>query len=356
VKDYAIFTVDAAGLVNSWNAGAERLLGYAEPEILGRPLSLVFVPADIETGATRRDLQTAARQGRVVNERWYARKDGSQLFVSGILASVGEGDVNGFVMIMHDITDRLKAESALLQKQKLESLGVLAGGIAHDFNNLLTSILGHATLLLDGTSEFDPRLSSLESIVSSSEKAATLTKQLLAYAGMGKYVVTRIDLSQLIAGMLPLIQTTIPRTVRLELAVGPGLPSIEADSTQIQQIVINLMINAAEAIAPESGTVWITTGLVGIEPEDESKPERFVYIQVRDSGCGMDQSVQAKIFDPFFTTKFMGRGLGLAAVSGIVRGLQGTMLVQSAPGKGTTFRVSLPVPSDVSPKAQKTVF
>jgi PAS domain S-box-containing protein len=350
VQDYAIFTLDAAGLVNSWNNGAERLLGYTEAEILGRPFSLVFIPADIENGVPQRDLQTAARQSRVVNERWYIRKDGSRLFVSGILAPVGEGDAREFGMIMHNITDRLKAESARLQKQKLESLGVLAAGVAHDFNNLLTSILGNASLLLDATSEFDPQLSSLESIVSSGQKAATLTKQMLAYAGMGNYVFTRIDLSQLIAGMLPVIQATIPKAVRLELAVAVGLPSIEADATQIRQLLMDLVINSAEAIGAEGGTVWVTTGFAGVQPDDDGKPERFVYVEVRDSGCGMDQSVQAKIFDPFFTTKFMGRGLGLAAVSGIVRGLKGTMRVESAPGKGTTFRISLPALSDVSTK------
>jgi PAS domain S-box-containing protein len=353
VKEYAIFTVDAAGLVTSWNAGAERLLGYTEAEILGRQYSGVFVPADIENGVPQSDLQTVARVGRAMSDRWYVRKDGSQLFASGILTPLGRGDVREFGMIMHDITDRQKAEEALLQKQKLESLGVLAGGVAHDFNNLLTGILGHASLLLETIPEFDPRRSSVETIVSSSERAAALTRQLLEYAGKGQFFITLFDLSQLVSGTLPLVETAIPEMVRLELTLAPDLPWIEADAAQIQQIVMNLVINAAEAIGPQGGTVRISTGMAGIAPGDESNPARFVYIEVRDSGCGMDEAMQAKIFDPFFTTRFIGRGLGLAAVSGIVRAHNGTMRVESAPGKGTTFRISLPALGDVSPKTEK---
>jgi PAS domain S-box-containing protein len=348
VKDYAVFTVDTAGVVSSWNAGAQRMLGYTESEIRGRHFCSIFVPEDIEKGLPQRDLQTVAREGRAMNERWYSRKDGTQLFVSGTLAAMGQREVREFGMIMHDITHRLNAEDALLQKQKLESLGVLAGGVAHDFNNLLTSILGNASLLLETISEFDRRRSNLETIISESQRAAVLTSQLLAYSGEGRFEVTEFDLSQLISGMLPLVETAIPKAVRLKLALASGLPRIEADATQIRQIVMNLVINGAEAIGPEGGTLWVSTGLATSEP----RGARLVYIEVRDSGCGMDEAMQSKIFDPFFTTKFMGRGLGLAAVTGIVRVHKGAMRVLSNPGKGTTFRITLPSIRDVSPESE----
>ena len=354
VKDYAIFTVDAAGLVTSWNIGAERMLGYTEAEILGRHFSRIFTPEDVQNGVPERELQTAAREGRAEDERWHVRKDGSHFFVSGILATAGQSEGREFGMIMRDITERQKTEAALRQAQKLESLGVLAGGIAHDFNNLLTGILGNASLILDTSSQLDPDRLSLEDIVALSKRAADLTNQLLAYAGKGRFVITKFDLSELVLEMLRLIQTSIPKMVRLELALAPDLPWIEADASQIQQIVMNLVINAAEAIGPEGGTVWVSTGVAEIESGDERAPGRYVYMEVRDSGCGMDEATRAKIFDPFFTTKFAGRGLGLAAVSGIVRGHNGRMQLESVPGGGSTFRISLPALEGNFPRAEKT--
>jgi PAS domain S-box-containing protein len=349
-KDYAIFTVDAAGLVTSWNAGAERLLGYTEAEILGQQFSRIFTPEDVQNGVPEKELQMAEHEGRAENERWHVRKDGSRFFVSGILATEGESE---FGMIMRDITERQKTEAALRQSQKLESLGVLAGGIAHDFNNLLTGILGNASLILDISSQLDPIRPSLEGIVASSKRAADLTNQLLAYAGKGRFDISKFDLSELVSEMLHLIQTSIPKIVRLELALAPELPWIEADSSQIQQILMNLVINAAEAIGPEGGTVWVSTGVAEIDLGDEGAAGRYVYMEVRDSGCGMDEATRAKIFDPFFTTKFTGRGLGLAAVSGIVRGHHGRMQLESTPGEGSMFRISLPALAVNYPRARK---
>lgn len=338
----ALLTVDAAGRIASWNSGAERLLGYTEAEILGREYSRIFTPEDVREGVPGNEMQKAETEGRVEDEHWLVRKDGSRFLAIGILSSVGPEGAREFGKIMHDITERRKTEEAVRQAQKLESLGVLAGGIAHDFNNLLTSILGNASLILDTSFEFDPNRSKLEAIVASSKRAADLTSQLLAYAGKGRFVITKFDLSALISQMLHLIQTSIPRIVRLELELAPDLPWIEADASQIQQVVMNLAINAAEAIGPDGGTVRVSTGVADVGPGDESKPGRYVYMEVRDSGSGMDEDTKAKIFDPFFTTKFTGRGLGLAAVSGIVRGHKGSMLVTSVPGEGTTFKILVP--------------
>lgn len=353
-QDYAIFTMDAAGLVTVWNRGAEHLLGYTEAEMLGRHFSVIFTPEDLQNGMPHKEMQTAAREGRVVHERWHVRKDGRHFLAEGFLAAVGQSEGLEFGMIMRDITERRKTEKALVQSQKLESLGVLAGGIAHDFNNLLTSIMGNASLILETSSQLDPGRGSLEDIVASSMRAAELTNQLLAYAGKGRFVVTRFDLSELIREIPQLIQASISKLIRLELTLAPDLPWIEADASQIRQIVMNLVINAAEAIGTVAGTVWISTGVTAIEPVEEGQPGRYVYMEVRDSGCGMDKATRARIFDPFFTTKLTGRGLGLAAVSGIVRGHNGKMQLESVPGEGSTFRISLPALEGSFPKAVNT--
>jgi two-component system CheB/CheR fusion protein len=343
VKDYALFTVDAAGRVTSWNSGAERMLGYTEAEIVGQEFSRIFTPEDVQNGVPEKELQTAAREGWAEDERWHLRKDGSRVFVSGVLTSLGEGDSREFGKIIRDVTERRKIEAALLQAQKLESLGVLGGGIAHDFNNLLTGILGNASLVLDHASQLDPDRPRLEDIAASSKRAADLTNQLLAYAGKGRFVITRFNLSELISEMLHLIETSIPKMVQIQLSLATSdLPLVEADASQIQQIVMNLVINAAEAIGADGGTIWVSTGIADTEAAHGSKPGRSVYMEVRDSGSGMDEATRARIFDPFFTTKFTGRGLGLAAVSGIIRGHKGRIEVESVPGEGSTFRVFLP--------------
>ena len=347
VKDYALFTVNAAGCVTSWNLGAERLLGYKEAEIVGQDFSQVFTPEDVQAGAPAKELQKAMQEGRAQSEGWRVRKDGTRFLASGVLSEVTDGGLREFGKIMHDITERRNTEEALLEAQKLESIGVLAGGIAHDFNNLLAGILGNASLLLEGSSALDPRREGIEDIVACGQRAMDLTNQLLAYAGKGRFVITRFDLSHLISEILHLIQTSIPKKVELQLALDPALPWIEADESQIQQIVMNLVINGAEAIGAEAGKVRVSTGVIDIavweaRAGEEMKPGRFVYMEVQDSGCGMDDATRAKIFDPFFTTKFLGRGLGLSAVSGIVRRHKGRMQVESVPGEGSTFKVFLP--------------
>ncbi len=256
--------------------------------------------------------------------------------------------------MLHDVTAQRNAAQAAMQAQKLESIGVLAGGIAHDFNNLLTSILGNVSLAMSSLADDDPALPNLQTAERSSLKAAALVAQLLAYAGKSNVVVSRFDLSVLIAEILPLIETSIPKTVQLDLHLQPGLPWIEADSIEIEQIVMNLVINGAEAMGPQGGTVRVTTGAVARESRETNQPD-IVYLEVQDSGCGMDEATQSRIFDPFFTTKFTGRGLGLAAVSGIVRRLSGRVEVQTAPGVGSTFRIALPSVPRQSPELKVLV-
>lgn len=241
------------------------------------------------------------------------------------------------------------AQEALRRAQRLEGLGVLAGGIAHDFNNLLTGILGNTSLALDSLPRRDRNRPLLEDAMRGAERAADLTRQLLAYAGKGRFIIKPRDLSLLVRDISTLIQTSIPGRVQLLLELGENLPLVEADSGQIQQIITNLVVNGAEAIGDNSGTVLVTTGIQQADEEylssfdsGEVSPGTYVCLNVRDSGSGIDEATKARMFDPFFTTKFAGRGLGLSAVQGIVRAHNGALRVHSAPGQGTTFTVLLP--------------
>jgi PAS domain S-box-containing protein len=343
-KEHALFTIDRNGNVTSWNPGAERLLGYKESEIVGRNHSIFFPPEEAQSGMPPRELLLVERSGWIEQEAWRVRKDGTRFLSKIVTARLGEGDAIEYGKLFHDVTEERKSAEAVLQAQKLESIGVLAGGIAHDFNNLLTSISGNVSLAMLGLPANDPTRPLLDVAERSCLKAAALIAQLLAYAGRGNSVVTRFDLSGLISEILPLIQTSIPKAVQLELDLPAGLPWIRADASEIEQIVMNLVINGAESIGPEGGSLCVSTG--SAEPDG-------VYLKVQDSGCGMDEATRRRIFEPFFTTKFTGRGLGLAAVSGILRRLEGRLEVKSAPGEGSTFRIVFPgVPAQLpEPKA-----
>ncbi len=337
VKDYARFTVDLAGRIISWNIGAERLLGFTADEIAGQDSACLFIPEDLRKGVFTKALQEADRVGWVVNEGWWVRKDGARFFANGVVASLGPGNNREYGILIRDVTDLHKSEEAIRQAQKLETLGVLAGGIAHDFNNLLAGIVLSLSYAKTSLSSDHPAYPMIEVAEQSSGKAAELTTQLLAYAGKGKFVITRFDFSELISDMLPLIAASIPKTVQLQLELAPELPWIEADASQIRQIAMNLIINGAEAIGAEGGTVRVSTGVV-----DSEDTGRDVYMKVKDSGSGMSEATKANIFDPFFTTKFTGRGLGLAAVTGILRGHKGRIDVESVLGEGSTFTVYFP--------------
>ena len=272
----------------------------------------------------------------------------------------------GQLYVLRDITEQRRQEAAqadfqkkLLQSQKLESLGVLAGGVAHDFNNLLTGILGHASLVMESLDADNPLSEDIRQVIRASERAGDLTRQLLAYSGKGRFLVQPVDLSGLAEETKSLVQLSIPKWVELRFHLARGLPPVEADSTQLQQLLMNLVINAAEAIGEDYGTVDVTTGEQYLDTaaleagfaSQGSQAGEYVYVQVQDNGCGMDDATKAQIFDPFFTTKFTGRGLGLAAALGIVRGHKGCIEVQSEQGQGTAFKVYLPAVAGRAPVA-----
>jgi PAS domain S-box-containing protein len=250
-----------------------------------------------------------------------------------------------------DIDDQRRAEEALRQRQKLDSIGRLAGGIAHDFNNLLVGVMGGASFALDALDPAHPAHPMLQIVLRSSERAANLTQQLLAYAGRGQTIVETVNISKVASDSCELVRTSIPSAVRIEVDTEENIPPIKTNSGQMQQVIINLLMNAAEAIGENEGLVRVKTGVETLQECDiqtnvlgyQISAGQYIAIEVMDSGVGIDEHLHTQIFDPFFTTKFTGRGLGLAAVQGIVRTLGGAIWVRSARGKGATFRVLLPV-------------
>ncbi len=248
------------------------------------------------------------------------------------------------------IEERKRIDDDLRQTQKLESIGVLAGGVAHDFNNLLVGILGNASLAIDMLPAESPVHPLLHDVLLGGQRAAGLTRQLLAYSGKGRSLVQPLNLSDLVREISSLIRPSIPKMVRLRLDLDQDVPAVEGDSSQLQQLVMNLVINGAEAIGDRPGVVMVTTRLCEVcegnlphsIPPTAIPTGRYVCLEVKDDGVGMDPQTISRIFDPFFTTKFAGRGLGLAAALGIVRGHQGGIEVESAPGLGARFRVYLP--------------
>jgi len=261
-----------------------------------------------------------------------------------------------------DIEEQKRSGEAMREAQKLESIGLLAGGVAHDFNNLLTGILGNTSLVLEELPQNNELRPLLENVLLASERAADLTRQLLAYSGKGRFFVQPADLSALVREISKLVQSSIPKKVELRLDLAPDLPMVDVDATQIQQLVMNLVLNGAEAIGEDKvGEVTVSTSLREVDEVfiagnhfavDKVGPGTYVTVQVRDNGCGMDASIRHQIFDPFFTTKFTGRGLGLAAALGIVRGHKGAIRIETEPGRGTMFEVLIPAGAAQQPKAQ----
>ncbi len=285
-----------------------------------------------------------------VFEKEYLAKNGRRVPLMLGVAALEHGSWSQWIAWALDLTERRRLEERVRQAAKLESVGLLAGGVAHDFNNLLTGVLGNATLAFDTIPEANPARPLIESVIRATERAADLTRQLLAYAGKGRFIVQAVDVSDLVREIAQLIRTSIPRSVQVHVDLAPDLPPVEADGTQIQQLVMNLVINGAEAIGDQNGSVRITTArqtvdqawLGTLEMAGEIAPGEYVHIEVQDTGCGMDDETRKRIFDPFFTTKITGRGLGLAAALGIVRGHKGAIKVYSTPGKGSTFKILLP--------------
>jgi PAS domain S-box-containing protein len=345
------------------NGAGCLISGYDLDEIVGEPLWKLVHPLDQELIQNRAQ---ARLRGDSVPLRYEFRlltKQGETRWIDFASGTVTLGNRVLGLGTAFDVTERvtanearLKVERKLLEAQKLESLGLLAGGVAHDFNNLLTVIQGNANMLRDTWEEPALAQDCLRNIEDTCRRASDLVRQMLAYSGRGRIHVQPLNLNRLIQEIAQLLSISIPKSVSLCFELADELPPVEADAAQIQQVVMNLVTNAAEAIGDAEGRVTLRSGVrelgetdvTGLRVVEALNPGSFVYLEVADTGSGMDGETQARIFDPFFTTKFTGRGLGLAAMQGIVRGHGGGVEIQSKPGAGTLFRVYLPARSGVA--------
>ncbi len=351
-----VWQIDGHGVTTFVNPRMAEMLGYEVREMVGHHLLEFCEEPWKEIARSRLDERDVGARGDFEFE--FRSKDGRRVrtLVSTAAQLDEKGHYAGSVGGVHDITDRLRAqderemlERKLLETQKLESLGVLAGGIAHDFNNILTGILGSASLarmhLPLGRAE-----EQMAQIEISARRAADLCRQMLAYAGKGNFLVQLLDLSELVRETMQLLDLSISRKASVRYELFPGLPLASLDATQIRQVLMNLVLNASEALADLPGAITLTTGAQFVDVEyrrnagiEGDLPDGlYVFLQVSDNGSGMSREVTDRIFDPFFTTKFTGRGLGLSAVLGIVRGHKGAIKVYSEVGKGTTFKLLFP--------------
>ncbi|HEO70880.1 MAG TPA: PAS domain S-box protein [Candidatus Hydrogenedentes bacterium] len=354
-----VYTHDLEGNLTSLNKAGERISGYSREEALKlnvmdiiapeyRDLASKMVARKVANGGedvTRYELEILGKEGRRI-----------PIEVSTRVIRRG-GQAVGIQGIARDITERKRGEEKRSQleaqirhTQKLEGLGVLAGGIAHDFNNLLVGILGNAGLALMKMPPRTPARSYVEKIEETAQRAAVLTNQMLAYSGKGAFVVQPLDLSRLAQDMGHLLSAAISKKAVLKYNCASGLPLIEGDAAQLQQVVMNLITNASDALGDDPGVITLSTMVVNATRsylsetylDDDLDEGFYVSLEVSDTGCGMDAETQARMFDPFYSTKFAGRGLGLAAVLGIVRGHRGAVKVYSEPGHGTMFKVLFP--------------
>lgn len=358
-------SLDADGNFLAVNNTFCTMLGYSQEEILGQNFTKILHPDSAET--FEKNFPRFKSQGYVNNVEFkFKTKTGRDIDIvlDGKIGVLPDGSFKQTHCVMQNVTERKQAEQdklnfekQILQTQKLESLGVLAGGIAHDFNNILMGILGNADLALADMDQTDPAREFVRGINDSTRKAADLVKQMLAYSGKGKFTIEPIDLNKLIDDTVQMLNVSISKNARLRYDYSPEPVFLEGDPSQIRQIIMNLVINASEAVGTKSCVITLATGSMycdreyiestGFESQightekiDEGK---YTFIEVSDTGTGMSKDTLAKIFDPFFTTKFTGRGLGLSAVLGIVRGHHGIVTIYSEEGKGTTFKVLFPL-------------
>ena len=343
----AMIVWELDGAIESWNVGAERLYGYSEPEAVGKLTRTLLAPRfpkpwDEILGQMR---TLGSWEGEVRQET----RDGREVVVSTRIQLIkGSDGIDRVLEVNRDVTEARRAQMEAFARQKLESLGTLAGGIAHDFNNLLGAVLAQAELAAAGLAAGTSPDEELEAIREVAIRGADIVRQLMIYAGKESDVVEFIDISTTVEEMYGLLKSSISKRAALVTDLSEHLPAVKARSAQLRQVLMNLVVNASDAIKDNTGVIRVTTervtpGLTHADSEREDLSEGdYVQLEVSDTGSGMSHDVQNRIFDPFFSTQSSGRGLGLAVVHGIVRSLGGAIRVQSEVGKGTTFQILLP--------------
>ncbi|MDQ3366740.1 MAG: ATP-binding protein [Myxococcota bacterium] len=345
-----LHSIDNQGRIEEVSDQWLTRLGYTWDEVIGRR-STEFLSEESARYAREVVLPRFFETGSCDVEYDMRRKDGVLIPVRlrGVAVRSDNGAFLRSIAVIEDLTEQRALEKKMFDAQKLESLGHMAGNIAHDFNNLLASIVGNAQLAMRHAVQVPAAVSSLEHIMTASARAAELCRQLLAYSGQGRFHIEEVALDALVTEMIEVLEVNVGAHAQIELALATRGTTIMVDATQLRQIVMNLVLNAAEALTPGGGTIKITTSVeqldaatIAATSRPDITPGSYVALEVSDDGPGMTPEIAAQIFDPFFTTKATGRGLGLAAVHGIVRGHHGTMRVHSELGRGTCFKIFLP--------------
>ena len=362
VTDYAIYLLDPQGNITNWNSGAVRINGYSEDEIVGRHFSEFYTAEDQAKEVPLRALATAASEGRYEAEGWRVRKDGTRFWASVVLDRISDakGDVVGFAKITRDITERREgqqrleaAREQLYQSQKMDAVGQLTGGVAHDFNNLLTIIIGNLDgakrALEAGTAGTQERLArGIDQALNGAHRAARLTAHLLAFSRRQPLEPKVLDVNKLLRHLSTFLKPSLGEQVQLEVVGAGGVWQVEADETQLETAILNLALNARDAM-PEGGKLTIEASNTFLDEiycsrNAEVRPGQYVEISVTDNGVGMTGDVSSRAFEPFFTTKDTGQGtgLGLSQVYGFVKQIGGHVKIYSEPGHGTTVKIYLP--------------
>ncbi len=358
VTDYAIYMLDPTGHVYNWNLGAQRIKGYAPSEIIGSHFSRFYTDEDRARGEPTRTIETARREGRFESEGWRVRKDGTQFWASVVVDAIrdGDGKLLGFAKVTRDVTEKRQAQHALertrellFHSQKMEAIGQLTGGIAHDFNNILMAVLSSLALARKRIAT-DPKASTLiDNAILAARRGASLTQRMLAFARKQDLRPVAVRIATLIDGMGELLERSLGPTVRIETRFPLGLPPVLADANQLELALLNLAVNARDAM-PRGGQIVVVANREQVEKSDPSglTPGAYVRLEVRDEGEGMDEATLARALEPFFTTKGVGKGtgLGLSMVDGVAAQSGGRFELKSKRGEGTSAMLWLPVASD----------
>jgi PAS domain S-box-containing protein len=361
IRDYAIYMMDKEGRVISWNSGAERIKGYTANEIMGHHFSRFYNESDRKSGLPTRALRQAAAEGKFEEEGWRVRKDGNQFWASVVIDSIHDrsGKLIGFAKVTRDVTERRQAQDLLdqarervMQMQKMEAIGQLTGGVAHDFNNLLMVIIGNLEVAqrnIDAEKAPGNRQKrAITNAMRGAQRAATLTQRLLAFSRRQPLDPKPVDPNKFITGEAEFLQRTLGENIEIETVGGAGLWKIAADLNQLQGSLLNLAVNARDAM-PNGGKLTIETSNAFLDEDYcRANPEvqrgQYVLIAVTDNGTGMTQEVMNRAFEPFFSTKAIGEGtgLGLSQVYGFIKQSGGHIKIYSEPGEGTTVKIYLP--------------
>jgi two-component system, cell cycle sensor histidine kinase and response regulator CckA len=352
----AVITLDPIGDIVQWSQSAEQMTGYHAREMVGHPFAQLIAREETDRYNFEEILRQTVKTGRCNIEGWKLRKDGSRFYAAQsftVLFDRNNG-VAGFSLAIRDLTDQdgasslRQTEAQLRQAQRLEAVGRLASGIAHDFKNLLTAIQGHAQFLTEDLEPEHPSRADVDEILHSSERAAALTRQLLAFSRGQSLEPESLQLNNIVSAMERLLRRVISEDIAVESVLDPELWTVRADPSQIEQILVNLMVNARDAM-PHGGRITIKTANAELatsyaQRREEVEPGEYVMLAISDTGIGMDRETQARIFEPFFTTKGpdKGTGLGLSTVFGIIKQMGGHVYVYSEPGQGSTFKIYFP--------------